>query len=284
MEAAGGSMPLLLLIHPVGVGLSSRFWDRFIRRWHADDPEGELYAPDLIGCGEADCSSDPLTPDDWAQQLVAMLHERNDGPAVVVAQGTTLPIALAMLERAPELVCGLVAISPPGWRVLQETFPIERSQKLWRWLFRGPVGNLFYRYARRRDFLKSFSKKNLFAQAEAVDEEWLQALNKGSRNMNSRWAVYSFLAGFWRRNWEPQLTSLRLPLQVVFGGSATGIGRSRSWDDLEQRLATYRDKLPDAVIETIPGRNVLPYESPEDCVNCVRRWFLDQRWPSRQRT
>ena len=106
----------------------------------------------------------------------------------------------------------------------------------------------------------------------------MQALNKGSRNMNSRWAVYSFLAGFWRCNWEPQLTSLRLPLQVVFGGSATGIGRSRSWDDLEQRLATYRDKLPDAVIETIPGRNVLPYESPEDCVNCVRRWFFDQHW------
>ena len=279
MTSAGVSTPPLLLIHPVGVGLSSRFWERFIRRWHEDDPEGVLLAPDLIGCGEADCSSNPLTPDNWAQPLVEMLRERNDGRAVLVAQGTTLPIALAMLERAPELVCGLVAISPPGWRLLHETFPIERSKQLWRWLFRGPVGNLFYRYARRRDFLKSFSQKNLFAQAEAVDEEWLQALDEGSRNMNSRWAVYSFLAGFWRRDWEPQLTSLTLPLQVIFGDSATGIGRSRSWDDLDQRLATYRQKLQGAVIKTIPGRNVLPYESPEDCVKCVRRWYLDQRWP-----
>ena len=275
-------MPPLLLIHPVGVGLSSRFWDRFIRCWHDIDPSAVLLAPDLIGCGKADCSSDPLTPDDWAYPLGAMLRERNDGPAVLVAQGTTLPIALALQEMAPELVSGLVAISPPGWRVLHETFPIERSKQLWRWLFRGPVGNLFYRYARRRRFLKSFSQKNLFAKAEAVDEEWLQTLDEGSRDMDSRWAVYSFLAGFWRRDWEPQLTSLTLPLQVVFGGSASGIGRSRSWDDLDQRLNTYSQKLPDAVIETIPGRNVLPYESPEDCVNCVRRWYIDQNWPSMQ--
>ena len=278
MASTGDAMPPLLLIHPVGVGLSSRFWDRFIRYWKEDDPETVLLAPDLLGCGEAECRRDPLTPDDWAKALVGLLRDRNDGPAVLVAQGTTLPIALALLEKAPDLVCGMVAISPPGWRVLHETFPIKRSWQLWRWLFQGPIGNLFYRYARRRSFLKTFSQKNLFAKAETVDEEWLESLNKGSKDMNSRWAVYSFLAGFWRRDWEPQLTNLNLPLQVVFGGSATGIGRSRSWDDLDQRLATYRRKLPDAVIETIPGKNVLPYESPEECVNCVRNWLRAQSW------
>ena len=278
MASTSFSMPPLLLIHPVGVGLSSRFWDRFIRHWKKNDPKTVLLAPDLIGCGEAECSLDPLTPNDWAQPLVDVLNDCKESPAVLVAQGTTLPIALALQEKAPELVCGIVAISPPGWRVLHETFPVELSKKLWRWLFQGPIGTLFYRYARRRNFLKSFSKKNLFAKAEAVDEEWLQALNEGSRKMESRWAVYSFLAGFWRRDWEPQFTNLNLPLQVIFGSSATGIGRSRSWDDIEQRIATYRRKLPDASIETIPGKNVLPYESPEDCMNCVRNWLLSQRF------
>lgn len=278
MASAGGSMPALLLIHPIGVGLSCRFWDRFIQRWLDDHPEADLQAPDLIGCGEAACSLDPLTPEAWAKPLVALLRERNDGPAVLVTQGTSLPIALALLELAPDLVCGLVAISPPGWRVLHEAFPIERSLQLWRWLFRSPIGNLFYRYARRRSFLQSFSRKNLFAKAEAVDEEWLQTLNEGSRAMNTRWAVFSFLAGFWRRDWEPQLTGLTLPLQVVFGGSATGIGRSRSWDDLDERLATYRQKLPKAAIDTIPGRNVLPYESTDACVRCVSCWVSAQDW------
>jgi len=269
-------MPPLLLIHPVGVGLSSRFWDRFIKRWKEDDSETMLLAPDLIGCGEAECSPNPLTPDDWAEPLADVLRDCNEGPAVLVAQGTTLPIALALLGKAPELVCGIVAISPPSWRLLHETFPVERSKKLWRWLFQGPIGSLFYRYARRRNFLKSFSQKNLFAKAEAVDEEWLQALSEGSREMNSRWAVYSFLAGFWRSGWGPQFTNLTLPLQVIFGSSATGIGRSRSWDDLEQRIGTYRRMLSDATIETIPGRNVLPYESPENCVNCIRNWLQSQ--------
>ena len=38
----------LLLIHPIGVGLSSRFWDRFIRCWRLHDPAAVLLAPDLI--------------------------------------------------------------------------------------------------------------------------------------------------------------------------------------------------------------------------------------------
>ena len=213
MAPASGSRPPLLLIHPIGVGLSSRFWDRFIRRWQNDDPEAELLAPDLIGCGEAACSRDPLTPHDWA-----LLQKRNGGPAVIVTQGTSLPIALALIELVPDLVCGLVAVSPPGWRVLQEEVPIERSRQLWRWLFRSPIGNIFYLYARRRSFLQSFSRKNLFAEADAVDEQWLQTLREGSRSMDTRWAVYSFLAGFWRRDWEPRLTGLTLPLQAAGSG------------------------------------------------------------------
>ena len=42
MAPATASTPPLLLIHPIGVGLSSRFWDRFIRRWHQEDPELSL--------------------------------------------------------------------------------------------------------------------------------------------------------------------------------------------------------------------------------------------------
>lgn len=263
----------LLLIHPIGVGLSSRFWDRIIRCWKASDPSAELLAPDLLGCGAAPCPEQPLTPEDWANPLLSLLRERGAQPVVLVSQGASLPIALAIQALAPELVSGLVAISPPGWRVLQEEFPQERARTLWRLLFRGPIGNLFYRYARRRSFLRSFSQKNLFARAEDVDAEWLDTLAEGSRSMATRWAVFSFLAGFWRRNWEPQFTQLTIPVLVIFGQSATGIGRSRYWDDLNERLDTYRRQLPQATISTINGRNVLPFESTQACVSCVRHWL-----------
>ena len=98
-------------------------------------------------------------------------------------------------------------------------------------------------------------------------------LNQGSRAMDTRWAVYSFLAGFWRRDWEPLLTGLKIPVQIIFGTKATGIGSSKNWDDLNERLRTYKEQLPNASISTISGRNVLPYESTEECVNSVREWL-----------
>ena len=198
-----------MLIHPIGVGLSSRFWDRFIKHWRTLEPERMLLAPDLLGCGNAPCPPQPLTPDDWAKPLISNLKERGAEPVVLISQGASLPIALALQAQAPELVVALVAISPPGWRVLSEPFPQKRAQQLWTLLFSGPLGSLFYRYARRRGFLASFSRNNLFAEPNAVDDEWLETLQAGSRAMESRWAVFTFLAGFWRRNWAPSSQASR---------------------------------------------------------------------------
>ena len=53
-----------------------------------------------------------LTAEDWAAPLEQELRARGDGPVVLVSQGASLPIALALIERAPDLVSRLVAISP----------------------------------------------------------------------------------------------------------------------------------------------------------------------------
>ena len=263
----------LLLIHPIGVGLSSRFWERFLKCWKRRDTKTALLAPDLLGCGGTSMEKRALTAEDWAVPLVELLNQNNRKPVVLVSQGASLPIALAVIDKVPDRVSKLVAISPPGWRVLSEPFPEKSAKQLWRLLFSGPIGDLFYRYARRRAFLRSFSQKNLFAKASAVDEEWLTSLDEGSRAMASRWAVFSFLAGFWRRNWERQLCSLAIPVLVVFGQDATGIGRSKRWDDANERAATFQSKLPFAEFRIIPGRNVLPFESAEACVDAVRSWI-----------
>ena len=54
---------------------------------------------------------------------------------------------------------------------------------------------------------------------------------------------------------------------------ATGIGRSKRRDDANERVATFQSKLPLAEIRKIPGRNVLPFESAEACVDVVRSWI-----------
>ena len=264
----------LLLIHPIGVGLSSRFWDRFITCWQASDDTTALLAPDLLGCGENQHSNQQLAPEDWAAPLIDLLREHNNAPAILVSQGASLPIALAVLKIAPELVTGLIAISPPSWRILEEPFPKMQSQLLWRLLFQGPIGSLFFRYARRRTFLKTFSANNLFANNEHVDAEWLDTLEQEAANMTTRWATFSFLAGFWRRNWTKQWQDIKQPVWLLFGQEATGIGRSKHWDDAQKRIHTYAQKMPNASSETIRGRNVLPYESTLECVTQLQSWLL----------
>ncbi len=264
----------MLLIHPIGVGLSSRFGDRFITCWRVSDNTTALLAPDLRGCGGSEHPNQQLAPEDWAAPLIDLLREHNNAPAVLVSQGASLPIALAVLETAPELVAGLIAISPPSWRILDEICPKMQSQLLWRLLFQGPIGSLFYRYARRRTFLKSFSANNLFASQESVDAEWLDTLEQEAANMTTRWATFSFLAGFWRRNWTKQWQEIKQPIWLLFGRKATGIGRSKHWGDAQERIHTYAQHLPNAVRASIDGRNVLPYESTAECVAQLQSWLL----------
>jgi len=57
MEAtseAGMARPPLLLLHPVGIGISSWFWQRFVASWAAHPHGGSaVIVPDLLGCGES---------------------------------------------------------------------------------------------------------------------------------------------------------------------------------------------------------------------------------------
>ena len=205
-----------------------------------------------------------------------LLRQQKNTPAVLVSQGASLPIALAVLKMAPELVAGLVAISPPSWRILEQPFPKRQSHLLWSVLFQGPIGSLLFRYARRRTFLKTFSMNNLFASQDKVDPEWLDTLEDGATNMTTRWATFSFLAGFWRRNWTTQWQELKKPVWLLFGLQATGIGRSKLWDDAHERIQTYKQKLPNAMSASIEGRNVLPYESTQECVTQLQIWLLEK--------
>ena len=221
-------------------------------------------------------SKQKLAPEDWAAPLIDLLREHNNAPAILVSQGASLPIALAVIKTAPELVAGLIAISPPSWRILEEPCPKLQSQLLWRLLFQGPIGFLFYRYARRRAFLKSFSANNLFASNKNVDDEWLDTLEQEAANMSTRWATFSFLAGFWRRNWTKQWQEIKQPIWLLFGLKATGIGRTKHWDDAQERIHSYEQQLPNAVTASIDGRNVLPYESTAQCVTQLQSWLLNK--------
>jgi len=266
----------LLLIHPIGVGLSRQFWQRFCGEWLKTGRCNPIYNPDLLGCGESDMPHVVYTPTDWAEQLQHFLQTVVKKPVIVVVQGALLPVAIALVNssQSAEWIRGLVLAGPPAWAVITEKS--SAWQQRWRWnLLDSPLGNAFYRYARRQQFLSSFSTRQLFADVNSVDAEWLNTLDAGAKNPDSRYAVFSFLAGFWRQDYTEAIAAISQPTLVVVGDTASSISQAGKAETPDQRLADYLSYLPKGRGLKMPGRNVLPYESTAEFVAAIAP-FVDE--------
>jgi pimeloyl-ACP methyl ester carboxylesterase len=270
----GAHQPPLLLLHPIGVGLSRHFWDRFCQAWfqaeHAHTTKANwIYNPDLLGCGESDKPHVALRPSDWADQLEHFIQSVIQQPVILAVQGALLPVAIELVQKQRQLVKGVVLSGPPAWKVITQGKPDWRPRLAWNLLLDSPLGKAFYQYARRRSFIQSFSVQQLFDKAEAVDQEWLETLTTAAQDENSRYSVFSFLAGFWRHNWEEAIAQLRVPTLVVVGNRASSISKAGKDEDPNQRLGDYLRHLPQGQGLLVTGRNVLPYESTEKFVKAI---------------
>ena len=99
-------------------------------------------------------------------------------------------------------------------------------------------------------------------------------LEKGAKNAQSRYAVFSFLAGFWRFNYSESIAKITQPTLVLIGEKASNISRSGIKETPEERLKVYLKHLPNGEGLLLPGRNVLPYESTKEFVAAVAK-FVD---------
>ncbi|PZO57835.1 MAG: alpha/beta hydrolase [Phormidesmis priestleyi] len=281
------SRPALLLIHPIGVGLSHEFWQPFVQQFGQQEAKSEsvscrhtLYNVDLLGCGDSDMPNRAYRPEDWAEQLAYFIEQIASEPVVLVVQGALLPVAIRLMGLpAGNQVKGLVLSGPPAWRLMTTPTPSWQQKLSWA-LFESPLGSAFYRYARRESFLRSFSERQLFERPEGVTDDWLAMLKAGAKDMNSRYAVFSFLAGFWRQDYAAAIARIQQPVLIVMGDEASSIDRTtakqaeaqaqaNSTQTSQQRLQAYLDHFPRAQGVCIAGRNVLPYESTAEFVEAV---------------
>jgi pimeloyl-ACP methyl ester carboxylesterase len=270
----------LLLIHPLGVGLSRWFWHRFCAEFRRQGFRHSLYNPDLLGCGDGDQPAVAYTPEDWAAQLDYLIQTVIQRPVAVIAQGATFPIAIKLVERTrgKGWVRSLVLAGPPGWALISTPTSALTQKLLWNLLFSGPVGTAFFRYARREAFLRSFSRRQLFDNEQDIDREWLHHLEQDAANAAGRHAVFSFLAGFWREDYTQAIESIQQPTLVLFGQAASGIDRISRDDDAQKRLQDYLKRIPNSSGKLISGRNVLPYESTEQFVRATGQWLEGLRY------
>ncbi|MGD1809510.1 alpha/beta fold hydrolase [Dapis sp. BLCC M126] len=268
------SIPLLL-IHPIGVGLSKFFWHRFCSLWQEENFPNPIYNPDLLGCGESDMPSVAYYPVDWAEQLQYFLETIVQRPVILIVQGALFPVAVSLvkLQQKSNLISGLILSGPPQLELMQKSSSPVQNKLRWN-LFYSPIGKAFYRYARSRNFLDSFSKKQLFANANQVDKEWLDTLTKGAKKPQSQYAVFSFLAGFWRQDFSQTIAQINQPTLVLVGSQASTISKTDTTETPEQKMNSYLKYLPQAKGNQISGRNVLPYESTEEFIKVVNQFLV----------
>lgn len=262
----------LVSIHPVGVGLSRTFWQRFIQTWLAQNSDSVIYNPDLLGCGAGEMPRIAYYPEDWAAQLKYFIETVVKQPVILVVQGASFPIAIKLTQLLEsDWIVKLILSAPPAWRTITDAARPRQQKLLWNLLFDSPfgLGNLFYRYARRRQFIKSFSIRQLFADAEQVDRDWLDELTEGATDLQSRYAVFSFLAGFWREDYASDITQIEQPALVVLGEQTSSISSEGKPETIPERLNLYISHLPQGQGCIISGRNVLPYESTDEFVEVV---------------
>ncbi|MFQ4146260.1 alpha/beta hydrolase [Chlorogloeopsis sp. ULAP02] len=267
INSTSQSIPLLL-IHPVGVGLSRQFWQRFCREWYQQGNSNQIYNPDLLGCGESDKPHVACTPGDWAEQLRHFVQTVVQKPVIVVVQGALFAVAIELVKKEPNLIAGLVIATPPAWPLIQKEAPEWQKKGVWN-LLNSPLGHLFYRYARREKFLRNFSIKQLFESANSVDAEWLNTLRTGAEDIASRYAVFSFLAGFWLKDYSSAVVCIKQPALVVVGENVSSISQEGKELTADEWLADYLTALPQASVKKAPGRNVLPYESTTEFVSAI---------------
>jgi pimeloyl-ACP methyl ester carboxylesterase len=267
----------LVLIHPIGVGLSGNFWHRFLSAEANLNSHLPIYNPDLLGCGKSDLKRIAYDPKDWANQLNYFINNVVKKPVILVVQGASFPIAIYMSggDVKSDLIKGLILSGPPAWNIMTVGGNLRISEIVWNLFFDSFIGSLFYQYARRRDFIKSFSIKQLFAEAKDVDDEWLDMLEKAAINPENRYAVYSFLAGFWRKDYSKLMKKLDQKILLLIGEKATSVSKEGFKETPDQRIELYQKNISNVEAKKIKGRNVLPYESTAEFLMEVVNFYRE---------
>ena len=253
----------LLLVHPIGIGLDSWFWEKFLGAWTG----GDVYAPDLIGAGGGD-TWDPaerglFVPLDWARGCEALWRQEIRRPCVVVTQGGLAPVGVLLAARSAgdwdgaRAVTKVVHCSPPTWEEMVTGVPEGELRRNYDAL-RSPLGRAAVGLLERRGPIKFFS--DLFLFEEESDDAWLDNA-AAACGAEVREPVLAFNAGLCNaRSYEVELTEQIAQPTLVLSGRG---------DKREAARRGYEERMRACRLKMLPGANVLPWEAARETAEAI---------------
>lgn len=280
------TLPPLLCLHPVGVGMASWYWERLVKHQQERPTARSIYALNLPGCGSVDwdnvdlhssgidqvLADTPLSniPHVWLDACQALLDQvvRSDGKTSgcqLLVQGGLAPIGIRLAAQNPTKVSSLILTSPPTWKDLVTPIPFQEVESNYRFLTSPVFGTLAFGVLESRWAIRFFS--NAFLVEQPCDDQWLDQTLKEARP-EVRPPVQAFNAGVCRiESLEKDLEDLKQPILVLQGRADTAQRR-------EGRRA-FEDEMANAVLQTLPGKSLLPWESPEETWTTIEQFTAD---------
>lgn len=261
------SSSILILIHPVGIGLNSWFWEKIIDIWQGSHTA--ILAPDLIGCGtqnggdewnpEKQALSFPLG---WVEGVETLLPRFAKNDCTLIVQGGLAPVGVLLAARNPDSISRVVFASPPTWKDMITDFPSLELQRNFEFLTNPFSANLSFTLLEQQQLIRFFSNQFLFA--EGCDEKWLQCTAEATSKA-MRLPVAAFNAGLVNhRSFEKELTNRVIQPTLVL----SGCGDKRDREE-------YTHSMQRCQWKKIPGRNVLPWENPLDFCTAIEDFISD---------
>jgi pimeloyl-ACP methyl ester carboxylesterase len=288
-------VPPIVLVHPVGIGLSSWFWTKVMKEYgETNEGNPALYAVDLIGCG-LENGSDPWDPRkqglffplSWVEGIETfikniVLPEYNSNQSIqrkmfqkisnqvngctVVVQGGLASVGILLSSRNPiSFVSKLVLTSPPTYDDMVTPLSDVEVNKNYKFLTSSLCLNLGFPILESRALIRFFS--DLFLFENKCDEAWLNYTMIGASFKKARAPVQAFNAGLCStRSYEDEMSSLDQKVLVICGNG----------DKRNTKRMMYTTNMKNCNLKTVDGCNVLPWENERDVVSLIREFTTSQ--------
>jgi pimeloyl-ACP methyl ester carboxylesterase len=222
--------PAILLVHCYTC--SMRYWQRIEPLLRGDR---RVISVDLLGHGGSEMPDDGYSMAHQADTIAAALEELDAPPVLAVGQSLGGPVSVALAERHPDAVRGLVIMdsaSQTKYVELPATAKIARAPVI------GPALKQIV-----PDSVIREEQSKAFAEGFDVPDEFVEDV----RAMTFTAFVESYEGGHdytAARRLDDRIAATNLPVTVIFGAEDRVVNTDS--------VADYRD-IPDAKIVVMPG-------------------------------